>query len=50
MYYNYSKVLREKGLDPRLAYVLTASASIEAAWGASPSGHYNYGGIKVTDE
>lgn len=49
MYYNYSKILKEKGLDPRLAYVLTASASIEAAWGVSPSGHYNYGGIKVTD-
>jgi hypothetical protein len=36
-------------MDPDWAPMLVTSASIESDWGASPSGSYNYGGVKVTD-
>lgn len=42
----YKQVLSEKGLDPNYAYILTASAVLESAWGSKISGSYNYGGVK----
>ena len=48
MFNTYRKVLKDRGLDPDWAYILTASASIESAYGHSLGAHYNYGGVKVT--
>lgn len=49
MFNAYQKTLTERGIDPEWAYILTASASIESAYGHSLGAHYNYGGVKVTD-
>ena len=50
MFRTYQKVLKDRGLDPEWAYILTASASIESAYGNKLGAHYNYGGVKVTDK
>ena len=44
----YRKALAKRGIDPNYSYILTAQASIESAWGSSPAGNYNYGGIKIS--
>lgn len=46
----YRKALAKRGIDPNYSYILTAQASIESAWGRSPAGKYNYGGIKISDK
>lgn len=50
MFNTYRKVLKDRGLNPDWAYILTASASIESAYGQKLAAHYNYGGVKVTKE
>lgn len=43
----YKEVLKEQGLDPGYAYILTASAAMESGWGRAVSGTFNYGGVKA---
>lgn len=43
----YKQVLKEQGLDPNYAYMLTASAAVESGWGTHVPGNYNYGGVKA---
>lgn len=46
---SYRRALLNNNMDPDWAPMLVASASIESAWGAKPSGTFNYGGVKVSD-
>lgn len=42
----YERLLKQKGLNPAFAKALVAQDGLESAWGKSPSGTFNFGGIK----
>lgn len=46
----YSKVLQEKGLNPKYAPMLVAQDVAESGWGQNTVGTYNYGNITISSK